>query len=375
MKKDPPIPRAEARRKGMKMPPKYRQIADSLFAQIRSTYRPGDKLPGEVELAEAFGVHVMTVREAMKILQDGGVIQRKSATGTVVLNPMGGKWVAILSELDLFSPLNNAIFHQHFVYHVRRGLMARGLPSRISIGSIELNQDSSISTCFDFWADVEADRLSGLVALSTIPVIGWLDKMIRRGTPVVGTAPQYPAWVSFDECAAYTKVFRRLATLGRKKTAWIGWLGRTPSHAHPINRLLKKITSATGAEFKPEHIIGNIHPMLPRAGQTQIKKLFRKNKLPVEVVLIADENLLHDALVELELRNISIPDDVILICGRSAGNPHIPIDDRIIYVDHAPLAFANGMVEALMRQIEGGVTKEGETRIEPLITWGTKGWD
>ena len=113
--------------------------------------------------------------------------------------------------------------------------------------------------------------------------------------------------------------------------------------------------------------------MLPRVGQTQMKKLFRKKKLPVEVVLIADENLLHDALVKLESRNISIPDYVILICGRSADIPHITSDDRIIYVDHSPLAFANGMVEALMRQIEGGEIKEGETRIEPLITWETKG--
>jgi DNA-binding GntR family transcriptional regulator len=65
--------------------PRYRQLADELISEIRGgRLRVGQSLPGELELAEKFGVSRHTVREALRMLGDLGLIERHQGIGTVV---------------------------------------------------------------------------------------------------------------------------------------------------------------------------------------------------------------------------------------------------------------------------------------------------
>lgn len=58
--------------------PAYLTIADTLRSQIeRREYAPGDRLPSERELVDDFGVARMTVRHALELLQDEGIIDRR----------------------------------------------------------------------------------------------------------------------------------------------------------------------------------------------------------------------------------------------------------------------------------------------------------
>ena len=63
----------------------YRQIKTEVFRRIRGgQYRPGELLPGEVELAVEFGCARATVNRAMQELSDDGIIDRKRKGGTRV---------------------------------------------------------------------------------------------------------------------------------------------------------------------------------------------------------------------------------------------------------------------------------------------------
>jgi GntR family transcriptional regulator len=65
---------------------RYRAIAERLIGDIRAGRLPvGGNLPGELELVEAFGVSRHTVREALRRLEDLGLIGRRQGVGTVVL--------------------------------------------------------------------------------------------------------------------------------------------------------------------------------------------------------------------------------------------------------------------------------------------------
>ncbi|MBL3688030.1 FadR family transcriptional regulator [Leucobacter zeae] len=48
---------------------------------------PGEKLPAERELAEHFGVSRVSIREALRELENRGLIDRKPGRGTIVLKP------------------------------------------------------------------------------------------------------------------------------------------------------------------------------------------------------------------------------------------------------------------------------------------------
>lgn len=65
--------------------PLYRQVADQLEERIASgTLRPGFPLPAEKAIQSEFGVSRTTVRQAMAVLRDAGLVITRRAFGTYV---------------------------------------------------------------------------------------------------------------------------------------------------------------------------------------------------------------------------------------------------------------------------------------------------
>lgn len=64
---------------------RYEQVAEALIAEIRARrIGVGETLPGEIELTERFSVSRHTVREALRRLEELGLIDRQQGVGTVV---------------------------------------------------------------------------------------------------------------------------------------------------------------------------------------------------------------------------------------------------------------------------------------------------
>jgi GntR family phosphonate transport system transcriptional regulator len=63
----------------------WRQIAESLSADLKAgRIKPGDRLPTEVELAERFTVNRHTVRRAVAMLAEQGILRVEQGRGTFV---------------------------------------------------------------------------------------------------------------------------------------------------------------------------------------------------------------------------------------------------------------------------------------------------
>ncbi|MCI9587123.1 MAG: FadR family transcriptional regulator [Oscillospiraceae bacterium] len=61
------------------------KLIDAIIGLIEDgTWKPGDKLPNEIELAASFGVSRNVMREAMKILDNFGVLDANAGIGTFV---------------------------------------------------------------------------------------------------------------------------------------------------------------------------------------------------------------------------------------------------------------------------------------------------
>ena len=61
-------------------------IADKILAMIGQDrqYKPGDKLPNENELSQSLGISRSTLREAIRMLSAGGVLEVRRGLGTFV---------------------------------------------------------------------------------------------------------------------------------------------------------------------------------------------------------------------------------------------------------------------------------------------------
>jgi len=65
--------------------PLYAQVHDRLLAFIReSGLEPGERLPSEADLAGRLGISRTTLREALRLLEEEGVIVRRHGVGTFV---------------------------------------------------------------------------------------------------------------------------------------------------------------------------------------------------------------------------------------------------------------------------------------------------
>ncbi len=68
--------------------PLYRQVSGALKEEIlRGVYPVGSLLPTEIQLRERFGVSRHTVREALRLLREGGLVASRRGSGTVVTPP------------------------------------------------------------------------------------------------------------------------------------------------------------------------------------------------------------------------------------------------------------------------------------------------
>jgi GntR family transcriptional regulator len=67
---------------------RYRAIADDLAAKIRDgQYAPGEALPAQRDLSTAYGVTLMTLRQALRELSAEGLIVQQPGRGTFVAPP------------------------------------------------------------------------------------------------------------------------------------------------------------------------------------------------------------------------------------------------------------------------------------------------
>lgn len=82
--------------------PLYRRIADDLIEDIRrGVYPVGQALPTELELASRLGVSRGSVREALQILADAGLVERARKLGTCVLRSQpNASYVQQLSNMN-----------------------------------------------------------------------------------------------------------------------------------------------------------------------------------------------------------------------------------------------------------------------------------
>jgi GntR family transcriptional regulator len=88
--------------------PLYRQVADRLIDQIQSgAYQPGDTLPPEDALCQAFGVSRITVRKSIEELLARHLVVRRRGVGTFVNDPRRAtKSVSLTGVIDDILPGN-----------------------------------------------------------------------------------------------------------------------------------------------------------------------------------------------------------------------------------------------------------------------------
>ncbi|MGA2201766.1 MAG: GntR family transcriptional regulator [Terriglobales bacterium] len=76
------------------------QVVLQVENMIAEKFRPGMLLPTEDELAEQFSVSRIVIREAMKILEDRGVVEVRAGRGTIGVPPSSDRVKVIFASVN-----------------------------------------------------------------------------------------------------------------------------------------------------------------------------------------------------------------------------------------------------------------------------------
>jgi GntR family transcriptional regulator len=129
-----------------------RQISDAV---LRGTWAAGDILPGEVSLAQQFGVAVGTIRRALADLALEGLVSRRQRTGTVVTGRM--------PQHTLRS------FYQYFRLHRADGALVQSEPAVLSLRRLRARRSESYG--FDLPEGAELVQIHRLRKVSGRPIM------------------------------------------------------------------------------------------------------------------------------------------------------------------------------------------------------------
>ena len=105
--------RTDGGTQGASRVPLYRQISETLLAGIREGKFPvGTFLPGELELIDRFEASRHTIREALRVLEDMGLVKRQRGRGTLVLSTEASPAFVqmVRSPSELFSYPDSSVF-------------------------------------------------------------------------------------------------------------------------------------------------------------------------------------------------------------------------------------------------------------------------
>src|SRR5258706_2134237 len=64
--------------------PRFVEVRGEVLAELQASYRPGDRLPSEPDLASAYGVSRPTIRDVLRSLEGDGLVRRVHGVRTFV---------------------------------------------------------------------------------------------------------------------------------------------------------------------------------------------------------------------------------------------------------------------------------------------------
>jgi len=294
--------------------PKYQELSKTLEAYIRNQCPSGGRLPGMLQLSKELGVHHVTLRKAIRLLEDRGLLTIDGTRGTFVNIRYNGKaaerptiGLIGMNSLRSISNLNDKY------KELGCRLVSIGIPRGLAPAS---EADFLLQT-----------PLSGAVFLGSSARRDLLLCLREHSLPVVGNVQDGLPWmngVEFAHYDSYCVALRHLRELQHKRIAFIE-TRRTPEFQFYLDNIRRAFVDVLGDFFDPElfQVQDDVDELYRLHGEKYLEVFFAKRmnfflNLPEPpTALDIIDSYLQAGRDFLRERGIRIPQDlsVILTCS------------------------------------------------------------
>lgn len=197
---------------------KYRELIDYILGLIEGgTLTPGDKLSSENELSCQFGVSRQTVRRAIGILEEQGVLRRVKGSGTYLSGRRRGEQRGRIAVITTY--VDSYIFPK-IIQGIEETLFERGYSVQIAFTNNTLEREKSVLTDIISRDDVAGVIVEGTKSGLPNPNIWLYQKLQARKIPIIFINTYYPELsvphVSLDDVQAARKAVDYLIGKGHR---------------------------------------------------------------------------------------------------------------------------------------------------------------
>lgn len=277
--------------------PLYEQIEDSLLGQLGKRYKVGDCIPPMAELAEFYGVDLITVKRALMELSHKGYISSGRGRRSQVLKAPSREITAILIELD-YTHEACSPYYRLMVEGICRELESQGIQYRIYKGTLRNGERPQRLTSNGFMEDLEAGQIGGTIALGTDPTLDFYRRARELGVPVLGLGAEYASVVKFNTLGGVDLGVSMLSSLGCKYIAVVGWRGYRDENQDNYS-YFEWTFEHYGLQFRPYWFRSDTHPLVNGAGWEEFYEIWVGPKDKPDSIFVMDDMMLPDVLQAL----------------------------------------------------------------------------
>ena len=307
-----------------------------LRRELADRYEPGQRFPSQNELAERFGLAATTVREAVGMLVQEGLLERRRGSGTYVTGRRPESYVGVLIELDISHPATS--YHWlRTTQSLRRWFDERGFRTRLYAGHTgPYDPTPDQPTCPEFWTDLRAGRIKALAVVCTQLHGETLQEIAGRGIPFFpGTHPADTRLI--DGVEIVRRGARALIEANRTRLAFVERAG--PGQASPARKAFVAELEAAGLDVRPHWLEGVVPDRLSGPASAAFRRIWEAESEKPDGLMVTDDTFYDDIASLLLANRIAVPEQLAVACHTNKGAPPPPVPPSIrVEIDPDELA-------------------------------------
>ena len=339
-----------------KEPYQYEKVAEKLMEMVQQRFEPGDRFFSENILVEKFSVAPVTVRKALDILSDQGLIQRRHRRGTVVLDPLQHGEFAIVIRPQLLESDASPFFREtaSLLSGKIREYNNFDWSSKLHLGE-KVDRSRDYPATLDILKPDVIKTLRGVFSFH--PLWELRDSLKQKRIPFVHIAAlcsKADALISYDRNVFYRETLQYLRTKGCKTIGFgCGRLGPEDERRLDGNdKIFAENAVEAGFSIRDKWMLVIPDNITENKSYECFMKYWEQDSHP-DAIVIDDDVMACGILRAILHKQIRIPEQIRLVTFANKGVSlpyHLPVTRYEYDMDKTTTAALDAMVKLLNGQ-------------------------
>lgn len=335
----------------------HEQVADVLREEVRSLHTPGQRLPSDAQQAKRFGVSIITLREAIRLLSTEGLVERKQGSGTYVCDQTRRHRVALVVREDILQG-NPSSFFQHVTAAARTELQQRQY-------EVDLVMTGPDTEELPLPSDV-----AGVIAIHAVRQAPWLEDLKARGLPLVGSNSACDRSVGHDHEAFLHTGIEFLIQHGCTRIALLtqAKFGDERPDDYLAEMFAKHLTRR-GLPFRPDWAASPVDATVSGNGWQRLHAIWNQDEQP-DGLFVTDDTVFREAAMAILALGIQVPQELLVVTHANRGSD-VFYPFPTARLENDPEAFGRALCEQLLAALNGD-DRQPRHRILPHVWRGVE---